>query len=438
MPPRYAYWTILIDGKATAFRAKESEELLPTLNQLRRKNEDVLLRYFSRGKLWDSPEQALWAAKNAGGFGEKRGAGWRPGGTHEDPRARFDKKRKRDNAAKTGSRDAGVGARRDPPPRPTDGDSRSSRPPAPFARDRKSGWTPKPDRPRENSRPPKSFTDREQRGGRPPAKPFATNRGEARPLPTPRPEDNRPWSGKPREQDRRGPQDEGRSEGRRPWTPKPRSDEQRPWTPKPPRGEGQRPWSGKPGGRPPQSPRGGPDTRYGQKPDYQNRGENRPREDRPRNERPDNVKGRDEGRRPWSDGSRSRDDRPGARKPFGQQQGTGRWPKPDDRNRGAAGGHGAPKPFDRPKSNAGGWTGKPARKPWTPKPDRRDSTSGSRPPSTDRPRRDDWRTRPARPAPPERPEGGGEAAPKPPRQDRPDRTRAAEKIVRKPKPPERG
>jgi hypothetical protein len=28
MPPRYAYWTILIDGKATAFRAKESEELL--------------------------------------------------------------------------------------------------------------------------------------------------------------------------------------------------------------------------------------------------------------------------------------------------------------------------------------------------------------------------------------------------------------------------
>ena len=34
MPPRYAYWTILIDDKPTAFRAREQEELLPTLNQL--------------------------------------------------------------------------------------------------------------------------------------------------------------------------------------------------------------------------------------------------------------------------------------------------------------------------------------------------------------------------------------------------------------------
>src|SRR3954468_2798721 len=109
MPPRYAYWTILIDGKATAFRAKESEELLPTLNQLRRKNDDVALRYFSRGKLWDSPEQAEWAAKNAGGFGEKRGADWRPGGTHKDPRARFDRKRKGHKPA--GDKPAAAGSR---------------------------------------------------------------------------------------------------------------------------------------------------------------------------------------------------------------------------------------------------------------------------------------------------------------------------------------
>src|SRR5436190_22129307 len=113
MPPRYAYWTILIDGKATAFRAKESEELLLTLNQLRRKNDDVALRYFSRGKLWDSPEQAEWAAKNAGGFGEKRGADWRPGGTHKDPRARFDKKRKAKDSSGAGSREAGARATRD-------------------------------------------------------------------------------------------------------------------------------------------------------------------------------------------------------------------------------------------------------------------------------------------------------------------------------------
>jgi len=385
MPPRYAYWTILIDGKATAFRAKESEELLPTLNQLRRKNDDVALRYFSRGKLWDSPEQAEWAARNTGGFGEKRGADWRPGGTHKDPRARFDRKRKKDNAARTGSRDAG--ASRDDRSRPVDGDSRRPPPPGPSVRDRKSGWAPKPDRPRENSRTPKSFTDREQRGSRPPAKRFTTDRGEVRPLPKPRPEGDRPWSGKPREQDRRAPENEGRSEGRRPWTPKPRTGDERPWTPKP-RSSGDRPWSAKPGGRPPQPPKAGGDARYGQKPDFKNRGENRPREDRPWNERSGNAKGRDEGRRPnfRDQGSGIRDQK----------------------------------------------------KPWTPKPDKRDSTSGPRPPSTDRPRRDDWRTRPDRPAAPERRDERREAAPKPVREDRPDRPPSGEKIATRRKPPERG
>ena len=36
MPPRYAYWTILIDNRPTAFRAREKEEMLPTFHQLRR------------------------------------------------------------------------------------------------------------------------------------------------------------------------------------------------------------------------------------------------------------------------------------------------------------------------------------------------------------------------------------------------------------------
>ncbi|MDR1989821.1 MAG: hypothetical protein LBQ09_06265 [Acidobacteriaceae bacterium] len=92
MPPRYAYWTILIDGKATAFRAHTREELLPTFNQLARKNPAILMRYFSRGKLWDSPEQAQWASRNVRPPFEKRGPDWRPGGKHEDPRARFKKK----------------------------------------------------------------------------------------------------------------------------------------------------------------------------------------------------------------------------------------------------------------------------------------------------------------------------------------------------------
>jgi hypothetical protein len=97
MPPRYAYWTILIDGKATAFRAREREELLPTFNQLARKNADIAMRYFARGRLWDTPEQAQWANRNlpATGPREKRGRDWRPGGEHKDPRARFGKSKAR-------------------------------------------------------------------------------------------------------------------------------------------------------------------------------------------------------------------------------------------------------------------------------------------------------------------------------------------------------
>src|SRR5204863_3620392 len=88
MPPRYAFWTILIDGKPTAFRARDKEELLPTFNQLRRKNADIVMRWFARGRLWETPEQAQWAAKNLQAAREKRTRDWRPGGAHKDPRAR--------------------------------------------------------------------------------------------------------------------------------------------------------------------------------------------------------------------------------------------------------------------------------------------------------------------------------------------------------------
>jgi len=62
MPPRFVYWTILIDGQPTAFRARDREELLPTLNQLKRTNADVVMRWFARGRLWDSPEAERAAA----------------------------------------------------------------------------------------------------------------------------------------------------------------------------------------------------------------------------------------------------------------------------------------------------------------------------------------------------------------------------------------
>jgi hypothetical protein len=104
MPPRYAYWTILIDGKATAFRAHEREELLPTFNQLARKNSDIVMRYFARGRLWDNPEQAQWANRNRDARPtEPRDRSWRPGGQHKDPRARFSERRGAGRPAGSGS-----------------------------------------------------------------------------------------------------------------------------------------------------------------------------------------------------------------------------------------------------------------------------------------------------------------------------------------------
>ena len=112
MPPRHAYWTILIDDKPTAFRAREREELQPTFVQLQRKNANVTMRWFARGKLWESREAeqidfqsqkraALEPrdrrAERAAGV-ERRGGDWRPGGIHKDPRDRFKKKNRPERA----------------------------------------------------------------------------------------------------------------------------------------------------------------------------------------------------------------------------------------------------------------------------------------------------------------------------------------------------
>ena len=94
MPPRYAFWTILIDQKPTAFRAREQSELLPTVAQLRRTNKDVLLKWFARGRLWDSPEQEREAQQTPAPAMERRPKEWRPGGSHKDPRARFKNKKR--------------------------------------------------------------------------------------------------------------------------------------------------------------------------------------------------------------------------------------------------------------------------------------------------------------------------------------------------------
>jgi len=99
MPPRYTYWTIILEGKPTAFRASKEEELLPTLRQLQARHPDAVMLWFARGRLWKSPDEAREAFHARRKPQERRGPEWRPGGAHRDPRDRFkvprDEKRRR-------------------------------------------------------------------------------------------------------------------------------------------------------------------------------------------------------------------------------------------------------------------------------------------------------------------------------------------------------
>jgi hypothetical protein len=88
MPGRHAYWVIVTGSDATAFRARQAEDLLPTLTQLRRTQPDAVIKWFERGRLWDSPEHAREAPRRRV-RPPGRGRDWRPGGSHADPRAKY-------------------------------------------------------------------------------------------------------------------------------------------------------------------------------------------------------------------------------------------------------------------------------------------------------------------------------------------------------------
>src|SRR5471030_2021334 len=332
MPPRYAYWTILIDDKPTAFRAREREELQPTLVQLQRKNTNVTMQWFARGRLWASREAErddFQMYKHAAAAPrdhrtdrpegtERRGSEWRPGGAHKDPRDRFKKKNRPERA--WSEKDPATQRDRDKP--------------GYVARERKP-WADKPagpprgDRPWSNKppggdRPPghRSSSDSRPSGGGLSGKP-PDRSGPPRPrkpwdkAAASAPPSDRPWQTKPT-----GPRAQ-----RKPWIPKaagdaPRGDrppghrsssDSRPsgggWSNKPagapPRGD--RPWRDKPAGGPPlgdrpwsNKPPGGP-----------------PRGDRPWSSKP--PSGPPRGDRPWSGKPRDQD-----RKPF-----TPRGPRPE-------------------------------------------------------------------------------------------------------------
>jgi hypothetical protein len=89
MARSHAFWVILAGAVPTAFRSPKREDLLPTLHQLQRTQQNVTLMWFDRGRVWESPEAARAALVAKRHQFPDRKADWRPGGSHRDPRARY-------------------------------------------------------------------------------------------------------------------------------------------------------------------------------------------------------------------------------------------------------------------------------------------------------------------------------------------------------------
>ena len=115
---RFRYWTILLGTDPTAFRAARAEDLVPTLTQLQRRHPEAVIRWFERGRLWQSPTDARDALEASR---RSRDRDWRPGGAHRDPRARYERTRDEKRAAfKHRQRGPSIGPARGP-----SGDQRS-------------------------------------------------------------------------------------------------------------------------------------------------------------------------------------------------------------------------------------------------------------------------------------------------------------------------
>jgi hypothetical protein len=230
MPPRHAYWTILVDDQPTAFRAHDAEELIPTLNRLKQKHSSAVLKWFERGQLWDSRDDAR--AKGLG-RGERRWEGprpdrsepspprdrnWRPGGDHRDPRQKYtDAKKAKWARFKKNIRDRSERARGAPT---SDADPRKFSPPHgdPLRSKTRREWQPgnrtdwkNRERPWSDRPPPDRETaerngDRQQRAR---AKPHDQKWGQR----DWRPDDRR----KPRDRTSGKSADTNRSGGKKPW-----------------------------------------------------------------------------------------------------------------------------------------------------------------------------------------------------------------------------
>lgn len=181
MPAPHSFWVILIGKTPTSFRAKAREDLVPTLRQLQRTQSDVTLRWFERGKVWESPEAAIGAAKLAATAArERRTKEWRPGGEHRDPKARFELTRDQKRAKFKRERPGGDEGPKSPfgPRAPREERPERPRPERPWSdRSKPVGRSDRPwsDRPPGRGRPPsgnRPFGDRPPRRDRPSGPPM--------------------------------------------------------------------------------------------------------------------------------------------------------------------------------------------------------------------------------------------------------------------------
>jgi hypothetical protein len=177
MPPRYAYWTILIDGQPTAFRSAAQEDLMPTFKRLKEKQASAEMKWFQNGKLWESRveaqehmrmrgERGRSADAKQGGFRDRQ-RNARSGGAQRAPGSR---------RAPAGE-DAGSPSERKPGeplewkpkgefiPAPKRADRPDWKPKGSFDRDRKPEWKPKGsfDRDRKPDWKPKASFDRDRK-----------------------------------------------------------------------------------------------------------------------------------------------------------------------------------------------------------------------------------------------------------------------------------
>ena len=72
MPPRHAYWTILVDEQPTAFRAVDADTLQPTFKRLQQKHPSARMVWFQNGKVWNSRLEAQEAMRMRGERGRAR------------------------------------------------------------------------------------------------------------------------------------------------------------------------------------------------------------------------------------------------------------------------------------------------------------------------------------------------------------------------------